>query len=85
MTSIGLGARAAGFVLVGILLLAGNVAIAQEGEDKVIATVNGVEITERELALAESDLQQQFAQAPEGEQQPELLLVSALQPFLKQS
>ncbi len=33
-------------------------------EDTIIARINGVEITDRELALAEVDLLEQFAQAP---------------------
>jgi peptidyl-prolyl cis-trans isomerase C len=37
---------------------------AQEGGDTVIAKVGEVEITSRELALAEVDLMQQFAQTP---------------------
>ena len=39
-------------------------AIAQETKENVIARVNGVEVTDRELALAETDMLEQFAQAP---------------------
>ncbi len=50
-------------VATGIFMLV-NVASAQEPQDKVVATVNGVDITARELALAEVDLLQQFADTP---------------------
>ena len=48
-------------------------AIAQEGQEKVLATVNGVQITERELALAEVDLLEQFQNVP-GEQRKAAIL-----------
>lgn len=49
-------------------------AVAQDnGKDKVIASVNGVDITERELALAEVDLAQQFAQTPEEDRKAAVL------------
>src|SRR5690606_20099398 len=51
----------AGAALVAALLLAGPTA-AQD--DKVVATVNGQQITEGELALAEAELDPQFAQLP---------------------
>jgi peptidyl-prolyl cis-trans isomerase C len=44
------------------LLLAGP-ALAQD--DAVVATLNGEPITEADLALAEAELDQQFAQLPE--------------------
>ena len=46
----------------GNLLLPAGIATAQE--DKVIATVNGKNITEAELTLAESDLDPQFSRLP---------------------
>jgi len=42
--------------------LSAGIATAQE--DKVVATVNGQQITEAELALAETELDPQFAQLP---------------------
>ncbi|MEO0328456.1 MAG: peptidylprolyl isomerase [Pseudomonadota bacterium] len=54
------------------LLLIGS-AWAQEDSNKVIATVNGIEVTERELALAESDLQQQFAEVPQEQRRARVL------------
>lgn len=52
--------------VVAVSMLGGSVlsVAAQEGTDKIVATVNGVAITERELALAEVELLQQFAQVP---------------------
>jgi peptidyl-prolyl cis-trans isomerase C len=46
----------------GNLLLSSGIASAQE--DKVVATVNGKNITEADLMLAESDLDQQFSRLP---------------------
>ena len=56
--------------LILLLMVAAN---AQEPQDKVIATVNGVEITERELALAEVDLLQQFADTPADQRRAAIL------------
>jgi len=56
--------------LVLLFMVAAN---AQEPQDKVIATVNGVEITERELALAEVDLLQQFADTPADQRRAAIL------------
>ncbi len=50
-----------GAVMAAALLSAG-LAVAQE--DKVVATVNGQSITEAELAMAETELDPQFAQLP---------------------
>jgi len=50
---------------------------AQEKQDSVIARVNGVEVTERELALAEVDLLEQFSQAP-AEQRRGMILNALL-------
>ncbi len=41
-----------------------SLASAAAQEDKVVATVNGVEITDSELSLAEADLDRQFQQLP---------------------
>ena len=50
---------------------------AQEATENVIARVNGVEVTDRELALAEVDLLEQFAQAP-AEQRRAMILNALL-------
>ena len=50
-----------------VLLFAAGAAPAQSARDTVIATVNGVDITEADLALAEEDLGEQLAQVPEAE------------------
>ena len=57
LSFVRLGAAAA------ILAFAGTVAMAQE--DAVVATVNGQPVTETDLEIAISDLEQQFAQLPE--------------------
>jgi peptidyl-prolyl cis-trans isomerase C len=54
----------AGFAL-GLLALAAAPGLAQE--DKVVATVNGKPVTEADIALAVSDLDEQFARLPEEE------------------
>ena len=61
-----------GFVVaaIGSFVIAAS---AQESETKVIARINGMEITEKELALAEADLQQQFAQVPADERRAAVL------------
>lgn len=46
-------------------------------EENVVARVNGVEVTERELALAEVDLLEQFAQVP-AEQRKAMILNALL-------
>lgn len=54
-----------------LCLAAGILALTTGGlaaqEDKVIATVNGLNITEQDLAMAVSDLDQQFAKLPEDQ------------------
>ncbi|QPC85644.1 peptidylprolyl isomerase [Mesorhizobium sp. NBSH29] len=50
---------------IGTLLLPAGLASAEE--DKVIATVNGQPITDAELSLAQSDLDQQFSRLPEDQ------------------
>lgn len=66
-----------------ILALAVTTAVAmptfaqETKEDSVIARVNGVELTERELALAEVDLLEQFAQVP-AEQRRAMILNALL-------
>jgi len=57
LSFVRLGAAAA------ILAFAGTAAMAQE--DAVVATVNGQPVTETDLEIAISDLEQQFAQLPE--------------------
>jgi peptidyl-prolyl cis-trans isomerase C len=52
----------AGFAF-GLLALAATPGLAQE--DKVVATVNGKPVTEADIALAVSDLDEQFARLPE--------------------
>lgn len=46
---------------------------AQETKETVIARVNGVELTDRELALAEVDLLEQFAKAPADQRRAMIL------------
>ncbi len=46
---------------------------AQTEPDKVVAKVAGIEITERELALAEVDLLQQFAETPAEQRRAAIL------------
>lgn len=46
---------------------------AQETKENVIARVNGVEVTDRELALAEVDLLEQFAKAPADQRRAMIL------------
>ena len=60
------------FVIIRVMLVlavlglpAFSVAVAQEDGDKVIATLNGVNITERELALAIDDMGEQYNQIPQ--------------------
>ena len=48
-------------------------AYAEEGKDTVIATINGLGVTERELALAEVDLLQQFAETPQEQRRAAIL------------
>lgn len=54
-----------------LCLAAGMLALTTGGlmaqEDKVVATVNGLQITEQDLAMAVSDLDQQFAKLPEDQ------------------
>jgi len=50
---------------------------AQETKENVIARVNGVEVTDRELALAEVDLLEQFSKAP-AEQRRAMILNALL-------
>lgn len=46
---------------------------AQEPTDKVVARVNGVEVTERELALAEVEMLQRFADTPADQRRAVIL------------
>lgn len=46
---------------------------AQETKENVIARINGVEVTDRELALAEVDLLEQFAQVPADQRRAMIL------------
>ena len=59
-----LGSVVFGMVLVSVLTLAAPMASA---EDKVVAKVGGVEITERELAFAQADLGDQYQNVPEDQ------------------
>ena len=52
---------------------ASGVAAQEQPSDKVIATVNGIEVTERELTIAEVDLLQQFAQTPADQRRAAIL------------
>ena len=56
---------------IGITVLSAGRLLAQEAtpEDKVVATINGENITESELALVMSELEQQFAQLPPEQRQ----------------
>lgn len=47
--------------------------LAQESQDNVIARVNGIEVTDRELALAEVDLLEQFSKAPADQRRAMIL------------
>lgn len=47
--------------------------VAQEAKENVIARVNGVEVTDRELALAEVDLLEQFSKAPADQRRAMIL------------
>ncbi len=62
---------------IGLATFAGLPASAQE--DKVVATVNGVPITEAEMKLVEEDLAQQFARLPEDQRRAAVL--SAIMEF----
>jgi len=46
---------------------------AEDAKDKIIADVNGIEVTERELALAEVDMLQQFAETPADQRRAAIL------------
>lgn len=48
-------------------------ALAQETKENVIARVNGVQVTDRELALAEVDLLEQFSKAPADQRRAMIL------------
>lgn len=48
-------------------------AVAQAGGEKSVATVNGIEITEQELALAEVELLEQFSQVPAEQRRAAIL------------
>ena len=67
--------RSAGIKIALALTLSASVfsVNAQEPQDKVIARVNGVELTERELALAEVDLLQQFSDTPADQRRAAIL------------
>lgn len=56
-----------------LALLLTTPSFAQEETTKVVAKVNGVEITEQELALAEVDMLQQFAQTPAEDRRAAIL------------
>ena len=59
------------FVAAGFALLAGGGALAQS---TVLATVNGVEITEQDLAFARAEIGEQIASMPAGQRRSNLLL-----------
>ncbi|MEM9278299.1 MAG: peptidylprolyl isomerase [Pseudomonadota bacterium] len=62
------------FVLaLSLAVSASAAATAQEPQDKVVAKINGVEITERELSLAEVDLLQQFSDTPADQRRAAIL------------
>ncbi|MBO6813406.1 MAG: peptidylprolyl isomerase [Rhizobiaceae bacterium] len=65
-------------IFAGLAFAAGAPAFAQDAEatkspDSVVATINGLEITERELALAEVELLEQFAQTPAEQRRAAIL------------
>ncbi len=62
-------------ITIGVLMLAPSTILAQENTDnsKVLATVNGVEITQREFALAEVEMLEQFAQVPTEQRKAAIL------------
>ncbi|MEM7291318.1 MAG: peptidylprolyl isomerase [Pseudomonadota bacterium] len=57
----------------GCLFFLNAAAVAQEGTDKIVAKVNDVVVTERELALAEVDMLQQFSQVPAEQRRAAIL------------
>ena len=68
LVKIGLVLGVSGFVLLGPITQ--RVAVAA---DTIIAKVDGVEITERELAFAEADLARQYAKVPEKQRKIAIL------------
>ena len=68
LVKIGLVLGVSGFVLLGPITQ--RVALAA---DTIIAKVDGVEITERELAFAEADLARQYAKVPEKQRKIAIL------------
>lgn len=72
-----LSLRSSSIAMIAMLCTAGAVfsfsAHAQTETNKVIAKVAGIEITERELALAEVDLLQQFAETPAEQRRAAIL------------
>ena len=78
MSKLNLSATARKFVLaIAVSTATLAPAFAQETKQTVIARVNGVEVTDRELALAEVDLLEQFAKAP-AEQRRAMILNALL-------
>ncbi len=59
------------FVAAGIAVLAGGGVLAQS---KVLATVNGVEITEQDLTFARAEIVEQIASIPAAQRRSNLLL-----------
>ncbi len=60
-------------IAAGLALFLAAPGFAQENDTTIVAKVNGVEITERELALAEVDMLQQFAQTPAEDRRAAIL------------
>jgi len=60
-------------IAAGLALLMTAPSFAQEEGTRIVAKVNGVEITEQELALAEVDMLQQFAQTPAEDRRAAIL------------
>lgn len=61
-------------IALGVSLAISGAALAQEpAKDKVIAKVNGVEVTARELALAEVDMLEQFQRVPAEQRRAAIL------------
>lgn len=60
--------------LLGAAAVAFVVANSAGAESKVLATVNGAEITEQDVAIARSEIGEQLSNIPEGDRKRELLL-----------
>ncbi|MEZ5871149.1 MAG: peptidylprolyl isomerase [Nitratireductor sp.] len=70
------GLGRAGLPVLGVLVVAGTLVVTAASalaEEKVVAKVGGVEITERELAFAQADLGDQYKEVPEDQRMAAVL------------